>query len=253
MVFDSPSRGEEPFEKRQEFLLSFFPPADPSTFSSASAAAVNPTADETAASEVVEREGDGIVREEAHLGDPDIFFFGYDQGMMGGVNGAPDYIQTMNLGYLTPSANGGKVGATVTDSTKQMRAGGIVAAYYLGTLIGCLVGGWIGDKLGRKKTIWIGALWILVGAPLQAAAQNVAWMVMARIITGVGTGHLNVIVPVWSAETSGHLSRGFFIALEFTLNIFGVVVAYWLEYGLSFVGDGNTQIRWRFPIAFQPV
>lgn len=44
---------------------------------------------------------------------------------------------------------------------------------------------------------------------------------MARIITGVGTGHLNVVVPVWSAETSGHLSRGFFIALEFTLNIFG--------------------------------
>lgn len=25
------------------------------------------------------------------------------------------------------------------------------------------------------------------------------------------------------------------------------------EYGLSFVGDGNTQIRWRFPIAFQLV
>lgn len=45
---------------------------------------------------------------------------------------------------------------------------------------------------------------------------------MARIITGVGTGHLNAIVPVWSAETSGHLSRGFFIALEFTLNIGGV-------------------------------
>lgn len=24
-----------------------------------------------------------------------------------------------------------------------------------------------------------------------------------------------------------------------------------LEFGLSFVGDGNTQVRWRFPIAFQ--
>lgn len=42
--------------------------------------------------------------------------------MMGGVNGAPDYIQTMKLGYLTPAANGGKVSATVTDSTKQVRA-----------------------------------------------------------------------------------------------------------------------------------
>ncbi|KAG6846512.1 hypothetical protein H0H93_013476, partial [Arthromyces matolae] len=42
-----------------------------------------------------------------------------------------------------------------------------------------------------------------------------------------------------------------FIALEFTLNIFGVVVAYWLEFGLGFIGDGRSQIRWRFPIAFQ--
>lgn len=39
--------------------------------------------------------------------------------------------------------------------------------------------------------------------------------------------------------------------MEFTLNIFGVVLAYWLEYGLSFIARGDSQIRWRFPIAFQ--
>jgi hypothetical protein len=48
-----------------------------------------------------------------------------------------------------------------------------------------------------------------------------------------------------------HRPAGAFIALEFTLNIFGVVVAYWLEFGLGFVGDGRSQVRWRFPIAFQ--
>jgi hypothetical protein len=42
----------------------------------------------------------------------------------------------------------------------------------------------------------------------QASAQNVAWMLCARLINGIGTGHLNAIVPVWSAETSGHHSRG---------------------------------------------
>ncbi|KAI5478116.1 MFS monosaccharide transporter [Pseudohyphozyma bogoriensis] len=166
-----------------------------------------------------------------------IFFFGYDQGMMSGVNSSPDYITTMGLGYTTTDSAGTATG-TVTNSTKQ---GGIVAAYYLGTLIGCLIGGSLSDKLGRKKCIWI------------CSAQNVAWMLCARIINGIGTGHLNVVVPVWSAETSGHHSRGFFIALEFTLNIFGVVVAYWLEYGLSYVGNGNTQVRWRLPIAFQLV
>ncbi|KAJ3481093.1 hypothetical protein NLI96_g7901 [Meripilus lineatus] len=76
-------------------------------------------------------------------------------------------------------------------------------------------------------------------------------MLCARVINGVGTGCLNAIVPVWSAEVATHTSRGAFIASEFTLNILGVVVAYWLEFGLGFVGDGNTSVRWRFPIAFQ--
>ena len=70
-------------------------------------------------------------------------------------------------------------------------------------------------------------------------------MCCARIINGIGTGFLNVIVPVWSAEVAHHRSRGAVIAFEFTLNILGVVIAYWLEFGLSFVGNGDTQIRWR--------
>ena len=56
---------------------------------------------------------------------------------------------------------------------------------------------------------------------------------------------MNVAVPVWSAEVAHHTSRGAFIALELTLNLLGVVVAYWMEFGLSFVGDGSSQIRWR--------
>jgi hypothetical protein len=49
------------------------------------------------------------------------------------------------------------------------------------------------------------------------------------LINGIGTGVLNAIVPVWATETAEHTSRGQFIAIEFTLNIFGVVLAYWLE------------------------
>ncbi len=60
-------------------------------------------------------------------------------------------------------------------------------------------------------------------------------MLCARVINGVGTGCLNAIVPVWSAEVATHTSRGAFIASEFTLNILGVVVAYWREFGMGFV------------------
>ncbi|KIP06656.1 hypothetical protein PHLGIDRAFT_106732 [Phlebiopsis gigantea 11061_1 CR5-6] len=177
-----------------------------------------------------------------------IFFFGYDQGVMGGVNTSPDYVTTMGLGFSTYAGPSEGYVATITRPTKQ---GGIVSIYYLGTLLGCLMGGIAGDRIGRKRSMMLAAAWVCVGAALQASAQNLAWMLCARVVNGIGTGCLNAVVPVWSAEVATHTSRGAFIASEFTLNIFGVVVAYWMEFGLGFVGDGNTQIRWRFPIAFQ--
>ncbi|KAI0698285.1 general substrate transporter [Cytidiella melzeri] len=177
-----------------------------------------------------------------------IFFFGYDQGVMGGVNTSPDYVRTMKLGFSTYEGPEEGYVVTITEPTRQ---GGIVSIYYFGTLIGCLIGGVAGDKIGRLKSMVLGCLWVLIGAALQCSAQNIAWMCCARVINGIGTGILNAIVPVWSAEVATHTSRGAFIASEFTLNIFGVVIAYWMEFGLGFVGDGTSQIRWRFPIAFQ--
>ena len=41
------------------------------------------------------------------------------------------------------------------------------------------------------------------------------------------------------------------MAIEFTLNIFGVVIAYWLGYGCSFAGNAYSPFVWRFPVAFQ--
>ncbi|CAN6675170.1 hypothetical protein TRVA0_102S00122 [Trichomonascus vanleenenianus] len=181
-----------------------------------------------------------------------IFFFGYDQGMMSGVNNTPDYVRVMGLGETIPPSpeNGNMWSVNVTNPTKL---GGIVAIYYLGTLIGAVMGGVVGDKWGRVNCVRIACVWVMLGAALQAASQNLAWMLCARVINGIGTGHLNVIVPVWSAETSDFTVRGLAIAFEFTLNIFGVVVAYWLEYGLSYINQGDSVIRWRFPIAFQLV
>ncbi|KAL9630808.1 MAG: hypothetical protein Q9204_004536, partial [Flavoplaca sp. TL-2023a] len=174
-----------------------------------------------------------------------IFFFGYDQGMMAGVNTAVEYYTRM--GFAHPDENGEPV---ITNSLLQ---GGIVSVYYLGTLIGALFGGWIGDKFGRIKTIALGAAWGVFGAALQTSAMNHNWMICARLINGFGTGILNAIVPVWATETAEHTSRGQFVAIEFTLNIFGVAVAYWIEYGCSFYQNGESAFVWRFPIAFQIV
>ncbi|KAM4057537.1 major facilitator superfamily protein [Hirsutella rhossiliensis] len=176
-----------------------------------------------------------------------IFFFGYDQGLMGGVNTTRDYAERMGFGHWDEEQR-----IVVVD--KPLLQGGIVAVYYLpGTLVGCLVGGWFGDRYGRIMTIGLACLWCIFTAALQSAAMNAPWMFCARVLNGFGTGVLNAITPVWATETAAHTSRGQFVAIEFTLNIFGVVVAYWLEFGTSKYYDPQSSFIWRFPVAFQIV
>ncbi|KAK7757798.1 hypothetical protein SLS62_000176 [Diatrype stigma] len=162
---------------------------------------------------------------------------------MGGVNSSRHYIDLMGFGYVDDTGE-----PVVTDTLLQ---GGIMSVYYLGTLVGCLMGGSIGDRFGRINTIALGAVWGIIGASLQCSAMSADWMIVSRLVNGIGTGILNGIVPVWASELAHHSSRGAFIAMEFTLNILGVVVAYWLGFGLSFIDNGKSAFRWRFPIAFQ--
>jgi len=100
-----------------------------------------------------------------------LIFEGYNQGVMGGISGTPDFIRVMGIG-----ADG-----VVTNSTKQ---GGLVAAYYGGAMFGCFAGGKIGDMLGRKKGVWIASCFCILGAALMAGSTNSSMFIVARIIAG---------------------------------------------------------------------
>ena len=105
-----------------------------------------------------------------------IFFEGYDQGVMGGVNASPTYVTEVGIG--TPDG-------TVTDTTHQ---GGLVSVYYLGCIFGCFAGGWLADRIGRINGLFIGSVFALVGGALQAAIQSSDFMLVARVVSGIGTG-----------------------------------------------------------------
>lgn len=173
-----------------------------------------------------------------------IFFEGYDQGVMGGVNASPDYIKTVGIG----NAQG-----VVTNTLHQ---GGIVSCYYLGAIVGCFAGGYLADRIGRVNGVFWGALFALIGGALQSATQSSTFIIVARVVTGLGTGALTGIVPVWCSEVSDAHSRGAFLGYVFIANYLGISVAYWLDFGLSFVRGadgivGGSAVRWRFLLAFQ--
>lgn len=119
-----------------------------------------------------------------------IFFFGYDQGVMGGVNGNRNYARTMGFGdwdetkglvnVAKPLLQGGIVcHSPTTEKRAEKVPDGLsqVAVYYLpGTLFGAFLGGWFGDRYGRIKTIALASAWAILGATLQCSAQNANWM-----------------------------------------------------------------------------
>ena len=58
----------------------------------------------------------------------------------------------------------------------------------IGCLIGALSNLWVGDYLGRRRTIAVGGVIMIIGAILQAASYGYAQMLVARVITGLGNG-----------------------------------------------------------------
>jgi sugar porter (SP) family MFS transporter len=55
-------------------------------------------------------------------------------------------------------------------------------------------------------------------------------------------------IPVWQSECSRAHNRGFLVCFEGAIIAVGTFVAYWIDFGLSYV---DSSVQWRFPVAFQ--
>lgn len=157
-----------------------------------------------------------------------------DLGIKGGVIVTPDFLDTLNL-------NG-------PENTSLV--GTVTAIYDVGCFFGAVISFWLGEKLGRKKTVLVGTSIMTIGAILQIAAFGVPQMIVGRIVSGIGNGINTATAPVWQSETSSVKWRGKLVVIEMILNIAGFSLSNWMTYGFSFVGG---PISWRFPLAFQLV
>lgn len=151
---------------------------------------------------------------------------------MSQVNTNPNYLRLMGIASGTPRD------AAVL--------GGIVSVWYGGFAIGALLVGTYADKIGRLKTLQLGCVWGVLGAALQCSAQNITWMMFARVVGGIGCGHLNTVVPIWTSELADPHLRGAFVAVEFTLALSGSTLVYWMEYACT--KHQSEAFAWRFPV-----
>ena len=67
------------------------------------------------------------------------------------------------------------------------------SSLYLAALVASIVASTVTRKLGRKISMLFGGLLFCAGAIINAAAQNVAMLILSRILLGFGIGFANQV------------------------------------------------------------
>ncbi|KAI0660375.1 general substrate transporter [Cubamyces menziesii] len=160
-----------------------------------------------------------------------VFLFGYDQGVMSGVITGPYFRKYFN----EPTA---------------IEVGTMVAVLEIGAFVTSVAAGRVGDTLGRRGTLFSGAVVFAIGGAIQTFTPGFWVMVVGRIISGLGVGLLSTIVPIYQSEISPPNHRGALACMEFTGNIFGYASSVWIDYFCSFI---ESDLSWRIPLFIQCV
>lgn len=127
----------------------------------------------------------------------------------------------------------------------------------LGCLLGALLSGWLGDRLGRKRLLLLAAFLFGVSAIGTALAFHYGTFVGWRIVGGAAIGIASNLSPMYIAELAPAEARGKMVALnQFTI-VLGIVLAQAANWFIAepvaanatpaeILASWNGQVGWRW-------
>jgi MFS family permease len=124
-----------------------------------------------------------------------------------------------------------------------------VSSLQLTAALGALIAGRLGDMIGRKKCVRIGAFIYFFTAFIQMFAPNFATFVAGRTSQGLGVGFLSMTVPIIQTEIAAPHARGLMVGIEYTFLIAGYMLSCWVDYGFNFLLPSD--MSWQGPFIIQ--
>ena len=156
--------------------------------------------------------------------------FGFDTAVISGTTRA-----LTELFHLSPLS----LGVTVTSAL-------------IGTILGSMLAGIPGDRMGRRDSLRVLAILYLVSSLGCAFAWNWTSLVVFRFIGGLGIGGSSVLGPMYIAELSPAKYRGRLVGL-FQFNVvLGILLAYFSNYLVGVFQPGVGEWRWKFGVPALP-
>src|ERR1700733_7899998 len=122
----------------------------------------------------------------------------------------------------------------------------------VGTVIGAMSAGVVGQRIGGREALRIMAVLYTISALGCAFAWNWPALLAFRFIGGLGIGGSSVLGPVYIAELAPAKWRGRMVGL-FQINIvIGILLAYLSNFSIEFLHLGLLEWRWEFGVAVVP-
>jgi len=178
--------------------------------------------------------------------------FGYDTAV---INGAVDSLKAY---FIDPRFN---LSDPAQVNAANSLLGQVVSSALLGCIVGGLIGGWVSTRIGRKRGLVIAAVLFLISAVGASAPEfpfapvghggpsYMGMFVFYRIIGGIGVGLASMLSPMYIAEIAPPKVRGNLVAWNQFAIIFGMLVIYFVNFGISKSGSGDAwlnSIGWRY-------
>ncbi|GLT99667.1 hypothetical protein SLE2022_170910 [Rubroshorea leprosula] len=161
--------------------------------------------------------------------------FGYDVGVSGGVTSMPDFLEKFFpvVYRKTVEKNDGNY-CKYDNQGLQL----FTSSLYLAGLTATFFASYTTRKLGRRLTMLIAGVFFIIGVVLNAAAQDLAMLIIGRILLGCGVGFANQAVPLFLSEIAPTRIRGG-LNILFQLNVtIGILFAELVNYGTAKIKGG---------------
>jgi MFS transporter, SP family, sugar:H+ symporter len=148
------------------------------------------------------------------------------------------------FGYDTAVINGANDAMQKAFGASNLLLGVAVASALIGAAIGALTAGRAADRIGRIAVMKIAAALFLISAIGAGIAPDVWFVIVFRVIGGLGIGVASVVAPAYIAETSPPSIRGRLGSLQQLAIVTGIFLSLAIDAGLAGLAGGAEKELW---------
>ncbi len=128
----------------------------------------------------------------------------------------------------------------------------VTSTALLASAAGAVIFGRVADLLGRKRIYGVEVLVLAAGALASAFSPNIVWLIIFRIILGVGIGGDYPVSATIMSEYSGKNARGMLVSLVFSMQAAGLIFGPLFAAALLTTRLSH-EVIWRILLAFGAV